>query len=59
MPAKFQLESSLTGSHGTICLQIDLSWAKLHVPAILSAGYGGEYGGQAVADVVRPPAPKR
>ena len=31
---------------------VDLSWAKEHVDAIVSAGYGGEYGGQALADVL-------
>ena len=31
---------------------VDLSWAKENVAAIVSAGYGGEYGGQGIADVL-------
>ena len=31
---------------------VDLSWAKSNVAAIVSAGYGGEYGGQGIADVL-------
>ena len=31
---------------------VDLTWAKEHVAAIISAGYGGQYGGQAIADVI-------
>ena len=31
---------------------VDLSWAKEHVDAIVSAGYGGEFGGQALVDVL-------
>jgi hypothetical protein len=31
---------------------VDLSWAKENVAAIISAGYGGEFGGQAIADVL-------
>ena len=31
---------------------VDLSWAKKNVLSILSAGYGGQYTGQAVADAL-------
>lgn len=31
---------------------VDLTWAKKHIDAIISVGYNGEYGGQAVADVL-------
>lgn len=31
---------------------VDLSWAKEHVAAIISAGYPGEQGGQGIADVL-------
>ena len=31
---------------------VDLSWAKENVAAIISAGYGGEQGGQGIADVL-------
>ena len=31
---------------------VDLSWAKSNVAAMVSAGYGGEYGGQGIADVL-------
>ena len=31
---------------------VDLSWAKAHVRAIVWAGYGGQAGGQAIADVL-------
>lgn len=31
---------------------VDLTWAKEHIDAIVSVGYNGEYGGQAIADVL-------
>lgn len=31
---------------------VDLAWAKANVPAIVSAGFPGQYGGQGIADVL-------